>query len=126
MSKMIDPPQIGRVIKEWKVNYPDPIVVEAGELVTPGATDPEWPGWQWCTDRRGKSGWVPVDYFSLIDDKTGKMRFSYSAQELAVEIGDEIKLHQLESGWYLATTQTGNKGWVPARNVEVEQKQTKN
>jgi uncharacterized protein YgiM (DUF1202 family) len=121
MSDVFNPALRGRVIKEWKVTYPDPIDVQAGEDVKLGVTDPEWPGWQWCTGVRGRSGWVPIAFFILVDKETGRMRCNYSAQELAVSIDEKINLHQQESGWYWASNTAGKKGWIPAKNVELQQ-----
>ena len=124
MSDIFNPALTGRVTKEWKVTYPDPIDVQAGETVTVGETDSEWPGWQWCTDTRGKSGWVPIAFIELVDHKIGVMRCNYFARELAVKVEEEVRLHQQESGWYWASTKSGDKGWIPVQNVKlIDQKQ---
>ena len=55
-----DPQQTCRVITDYRAAYPDPITVCAGDELTVGDGDPD-PGWVWCTDGRGKGGWVPDD-----------------------------------------------------------------
>lgn len=120
MTDIFEPPLTARVKTEWKVMYFDPINVKAGDPVTLGKTDPEWPGWQWCTNQQGKSGWVPISYIEMNDGSTGVMRDAFTAKELDIVVGEEVKLHKLESGWYWASNQKGATGWIPVRNVVVE------
>src|SRR5258706_3577950 len=57
----------GRVTSAYSAQYTDPLIVRAGEpliesaRVEPWEDNPEWM-WVWCSDARGKSGWVPRDY----------------------------------------------------------------
>lgn len=118
MAEMIDPPVPARAIAGWTVMYPDPVDVRAGETVTLGDEDQEWPGWIWCTDARGRSGWAPTRYIERGDDGSGVMRRDYVARELALAAGDELLLHETLNGWYWATNAGGESGWVPASHVE--------
>ncbi len=108
----------GKVIQDYQAQYPDPITMRADEPITPGRRDPEWPGWVWCTDIRGKSGWVPESY---IDQQGGAGRAlkDYSAVELTVNAGEELVLGTLESGWYWATNSAHESGWVPERIIAI-------
>lgn len=106
-----------RAIREWQIHYPDPIAFEAGDPVTLGQRDDQWPGWVWCTHSNGKSGWVPEAY---IDTKAGIARRSYTARELPLTIGDTLTLQYEEAGWYWATNQSGQSGWAPASHLEIQ------
>ena len=86
-----------QVIKEWQPNYPDPIVLKAGETVAVEDRPSEWPGWIWCTAASGKSGWTPIAYLDRTGD-TARALHDYSAVELAVQPGDEVTLLESESG----------------------------
>ncbi len=107
----------GKVIQDYQAQYPDPIVMKKGENITLGRRDPEWPGWVWCTDIRGKSGWVPESYIEGHGESDRALQ-DYSAIELTVRAGEELILSQLESGWYWATNQDDQSGWVPERLIE--------
>ena len=39
------------------------LVLEPGDALTVGPVfqdDPDWPDWHWCTDGRGRAGWIPL------------------------------------------------------------------
>jgi hypothetical protein len=94
--------------------YTEPLSVRAGELVTVGEDDPEWPGWRWCTDARGKQGWVPE---ALIGDG-GVIDREYTARELDVAVGDEVEIVREIAGWIWCEKAAGGSGWIPASHVE--------
>lgn len=112
---------LARVTKGWTAIYTNPLTVQAGEQLTVGRRDDEWPGWVWCETQTGVGGWVPE---SLLDE-AGCARTAYIARELTVAVGDEVTLHQLESGWYWATAAPGQSGWLPASHLLLQdQKET--
>ena len=81
--------------------------------------NPGWV-WVWCTDARGKSGWVPKGVIDVhADGTTGIARYDYTATELTVAVGDELVAWREESGWLWCTNQQGKSGWVPADHVTV-------
>src|SRR5262245_52813184 len=114
------PSKYARATKAYQKMYLDPIDVAANEIVTVGETDPDWPGWQWCTDARRKSGWVPIAYLEKLDDGTARMICDYIARELSVKTGEKVLLLRFESGWYWARNPNGNEGWVPRSHLEIE------
>ncbi len=42
--------------RDCRAAYPDSIVMNAGETLQVGESDPEYEGWVWCTGQMGKSG----------------------------------------------------------------------
>ena len=42
-----------RVTLAYEVQYPDPLRVSAGDPVSVGREDPEFPGWKWCKGPEG-------------------------------------------------------------------------
>jgi Variant SH3 domain len=112
-------PHIHGTVKTARMpQYPDPINVDAGEILVLGKTDPEWPGWQWCTDVRGKAGWVPMEYIQKEGNATtGVVRCSYTAKELPIVMGQKILILLSISGWYWASNEAGETGWIPASHV---------
>lgn len=109
--------QICRVIAEYRSPYSDPVVFSAGEELTIGEKESGWSGWVWCTNRDGKSRWVPETYIER-KGNFGVMHCDYEATELSVTVGEELVMGEEESDWIWCTNQKGKSGWVPADNVE--------
>ena len=112
-----------RVLADYQAEYPDPIGVSAGETFQVSEkvylwnSNPDWV-WIWCTDQRGKQGWVPQTVISFNSDgRTGIARATYTARELSVGVGEELVAHQEESGWLWCTNQQGKSGWVPLEHL---------
>lgn len=106
-----------RVIKDYTRQHNDPIRFERGESIIVERSDPEYPGWFWCTDKRGKSGWVHESYFEQEDYRHIAIE-DYNALELTVKAGDELIGEDERGGWLLAVTRGGQRGWVPLSHVE--------
>lgn len=112
-----------RVTKDYHAQFLDPLTMRSGEtLVISEKIDywngnPEWV-WVWCSNERGKSGWVPRGTIEFdADGMTGKARYDYTARELTVAVGDELVIGREESGWFWCTDQRGKSGWVPIDHV---------
>lgn len=106
-----------RVTTDYQVYYPDAIKVSRGEELTISEKESEWAGWVWCTNKEGKSSWVPENYVTRIGDScTAKV--DYDAKELAASVGEELIFTQEESGWVWCINERGERGWVPLDNVE--------
>ncbi len=104
------------IVADYTTKFVDPLKVRAGETVTLGEKDTEWPGWIWGTTSSGKSGWVPESYLE-VDGERGVMKFDYDASELTVKVGDTVTVLKEESGWYWCANMKGETGWVPRENV---------
>ena len=107
------------VVKSYQVQYPDPIILRAGELVTLGTRDQEYPGWIWATSSAdGRCGWVP-QHFLAVDGTRGRALRDYSAQELAVTEGDGVQVIDQVLGWALVESDGGRQGWVPVASLDL-------
>ncbi len=118
-----EPQRRYRVIADYQAEFPDPISVSAGETFQVSEKvefwndNPDWV-WIWCTDQRGKQGWVPKNVISFNSDgRTGTSLSAYSAREHTVAVGEELVAHQEESGWLWCTNGQGASGWVPLEYV---------
>ncbi|MBY8985416.1 MAG: SH3 domain-containing protein [Candidatus Lokiarchaeota archaeon] len=107
------------VIVEYTSPYIDPLKIQKGEKLQIGIKDSEWPGWVWCMNNDGIERWVPSNYLE-IQGNSGMMLLDYEATELAVSVGEELKIEKEESGWVWAVNKEGKKGWVPLENVKVK------
>jgi uncharacterized protein YgiM (DUF1202 family) len=109
-----------RAITDYLSPYTDPLAFSAGEELTVGEKESEWPGWVWCTNRAGKGRWVPEAYVER-RGSTCVMLCDYEATELPVSAGEVLAISgKEESGWIWCTNQAGQSGWVPMDNVSME------
>jgi hypothetical protein len=115
-SKSLEDAMIRRVVADYKVAYPDPLVVRAGEVLNVGKEDPDYPGWVWCEDRKGKGGWVPDDCLELVGE-SAKARYDYAATELAATVGEELVVTKEKGGWAWCTNENCQSGWLPLANL---------
>jgi hypothetical protein len=107
------------VVKPYDRPFENPIAVAAKEPVAPDfdkRTDIE--GWVWCTAKDNRSGWVPISWLAKVD---GAWRVSrqFNAIELTVVQGETLDVTLAESGFFWATKQNGEAGWIPCGNVSV-------
>ena len=101
-----------RILKEYAAQYTDPITVRAGDRVSVGVADPEFPGWRWCTGPDGRQGWVP-ELLLRLEGLGALMLEDYTARELSVPAGAEVAVHRVVAGWAWVTAQDGRSGWIP-------------
>ncbi len=106
------------VIADYASAYPDPLILNRGDRLRVCDKESEWPGWLWCMDTGGKSGWVPAAFVECKDD-CGIMLCDYDATELTVKSGERLDILVEESGWVLAVDKKGQKGWVPGENIKI-------
>src|SRR5437762_1316843 len=89
-----------RVMKEYCVEYRNPIRMAAGTRVRVGREDAEFTGWKWCEASDGRAGWVPMELLSE-DGAEATIIEDYSAQELAVLPGEEVTVDSARHEWLL-------------------------
>ena len=117
------PERICRVARDYQAEFPEPIAVAAGEAFTVSTRTDSWENnpawiWVWCTDGRGRSGWVPQTIIQRDPDgQTGSTQVAYDARELTVTAGQELVVKREESGWFWCCDQQGACGWVPISHM---------
>jgi len=107
------------VISDYKSPYTEPLKIRKGEILQIGNKESEWRGWVWGMNKDGKERWVPRKYID-IQYNSGKMIQDYEATELAVTIGEELKIEEEESGWVWVSNKEGKQGWVPLENIKIK------
>lgn len=117
-----DHQRLGQVTRAYQAQYPDPIAVQAGERLEVSAKIDHWNGnpawvWVWCSDPRGKSGWVPQNLIET-RSQTAVARDDYSAVELTANVGETLSIEGAESGWLWCANQHGQRGWIPADHMQ--------
>jgi hypothetical protein len=56
-----------QVISNYESAYPDPLVFHKEDMLKIETKTSEWPGWVWCTNENGKSGWTPRSYIAIYE-----------------------------------------------------------
>ncbi len=102
-----DTPRL-RVIKPWRATYSPALSVTAGQRVTPGRVDDEYPGWQWVVAANGLGGWVPAQIVA-----GGTITEDFDTTELTVVPGDSLSPLAHRLGWSRCRMASGQEGWVP-------------
>lgn len=106
-----------RIKQDYRPQYPDPLRGTAGDRVSVGREDADFPGWKWCTAKDGRQGWVPVDLLS--NDRTeAKLLEDYSARELAVRAGEVVTVEDDRHAWLLVRNGKGERGWIPGSHAD--------
>ena len=94
------------------------IQVQAGDRVTLGDRDTEWPQFVWTALASGLGGWVPSALFDAERGQASALQ-DYDTRELSVDAGEELLLqHELATWWWGRNT-SGDSGWVPASKLEL-------
>jgi len=105
-----------------KANYNssslNPLKFKKDEALVVTYPSDEWPGWIWCLNNDGKSGWAPESYLEISGDSAVARR-DYDATELTVRMGDRLTVLDEESGWCWCEFGDDEKGWVPIENLEL-------
>lgn len=96
--------------------YSDPIRFKAGDQVTLGRRDEEYPGWIWTTIAGGNSGWAPEDLLSQ-SGSTAIALGEYDSTELATQAGERVRVISERFDWAWVRNSAGREGWVPLRTL---------
>lgn len=106
------------IIAPHTAKYADVIKAKAGDIVSVGNEDDEFPGWVWCTDTHRVSSWVPKEFlrFDRVEGRA-ELLSDYDATELTVNVGETVIVYAEQSGWLWCQTVAGQWGWVPKECV---------
>lgn len=106
------------VVERYERSRENPVRGEAGDELQVGRSD-DWSGheWRWCTDGRGRRGWVADEALDVRGER-GVLRRDFDAVELTVSAGDQVFGSEIVAGWLWATDADGESGWLPLEVVE--------
>ncbi|WP_038243636.1 SH3 domain-containing protein [Xenorhabdus bovienii] len=97
--------------------FPNPIRLQAGDIVSISHSDIEYPYWIWTTNASNISGWVPQQILSFTHANKAICNENYIAHELTVKVGECLYLEKSLNGWFLAHKKSGETGWIPQEYV---------
>ncbi|MCI0495650.1 hypothetical protein L0Z72_11665 [candidate division KSB1 bacterium] len=112
-----------RGTREYLSPYPEPLIFQRGDVVEIGKEfqdDPDWKNWLWCEGANHIKAWVPKQFLKINGTK-GIFNRDYDAKELSIAVGEELLIHEIVNGFGMAEKPDGAKGWVPMRNVELDE-----
>ncbi len=109
-----------RVLADYDVNDPHPLILEAGTPVEIVRDDSGWPGWVWI--RSGEqSGWIPESYLGERSGHECRTIKDFNGKDLSAKRGQILTAKEHASGWILATDGAGQTGWFPLFNLRPAQ-----
>lgn len=111
--------KIIKIIQPYTKQYSNPILLNVGDVVFLGMeeTEEKWKGWIWAElENQTNAGWIPKQIIKFsADGKIGKINKKYSAQELTVQVNDQVELLETLNGWsWVKNTITNEEGWIPS------------
>jgi len=107
------------VIEKHETEYPNPIILKAGEKVIIGeefSSNANWQNWVYCKKiDNSNGGWVPKQ---IINYECGIILQDYSANELNVEKGVIVEGIKELNGWLWSKNKlTDELGWIPMEKI---------
>jgi uncharacterized protein YgiM (DUF1202 family) len=108
-----------RIRLEYRIQYQNPIRVTAGESVEVNRPDEDDPAWVWCRAADGREGWIPLELLAQEEGEQAIVLEDYSAEELAVQPGEEVEIEEVRHGWTLVRNAQGELGWIPESHLQI-------
>lgn len=106
-----------RAREAWRRSYETPLAVAAGQTVSVGRRDSDWPDFLWCRGAGGREGWLPETILA-VEDMTARVIEDYDAIELSVAAGDIVEGQRALADWIWCRDTAGEEGWLPERLLE--------
>jgi len=108
---------MAKIIQDYEISYPNPLTLKCGDLVSIISKElpSRWNGWFWAKTASNE-GWISKHYFENRDLCTIIIK-DYTAKEMSVKNGDNVKLIHEDCGWSWVENKTGEQGWIPSENI---------
>lgn len=88
------------------------LYLTAGQEVTTGPADREWPGWIWVKDSSGRNGYVPAEILEPLGEDRWAILDNFDPTILKVRRGDSILSLKEIHGWHWCRNDNSAEGWV--------------
>ncbi len=93
-----------RLLCQHRAAYANPVRFQAGQQVSVGVRDEEWPAFAWVTDDSGRAGWAPLAWLRPLGDGRAEALRDYDARELDAQAGEDVLLHHEHGGLVVVRT----------------------
>jgi hypothetical protein len=110
-----------RVLADYEVNEPHPLVLHEAVAVEIIRKDAGWPGWVWVRAGDG-DGWVPESYLDGSRCGPALTTRAFNGADLSARQGEILTAIESACGWILARNSSGQSGWFPLFNLRPVQR----
>ena len=111
-----------RVKKNHNSDVLIPFKANKSEIVLGEEIPTQWEGWLYCKNDQGIKGWVPKAFLKKNPNKKNSfvLNRDYNAYEIPASKGEFVEIKEKESGWALVVSETGEIGWIPLENLDLD------
>jgi len=107
-----------KVIKNYTSAFPEPLILKKGENLRVENKKSEWSGWIWSITEKGDKGWVPENHVKIHGNIVEIIK-DYNATEITAVKGQIFQVEKEESEWVWVSSENGEFGWIPQKNIEI-------
>ena len=105
-----------RVLIDYEVNDPHPLVLHTNSAVECIRKDAGWPGWVWV-QAGDQTGWMPEDCLHSAEIGPTCTTKPFDGTELSARRGEILTVVDSAPGWILGRKADGSEGWFPLFNL---------
>lgn len=106
-----------RVLSDYEVHDPHPLILGADIEVKLIRNDVSWPGWVWV-EVAEMSGWIPESHLGAGSGSRRRTLKAFNGQDLSGRRGEILTALEEAPGWIYATNANGDRGWFPLFNLK--------
>lgn len=97
---------------DYEERNTEALYLAPGDVVETGPADRAWPGWIWVIGANGRSGYVPTEMLSPLEDGKSTAAEAFDPTVLAIRRGDRLTSLRQIHGWHWCQNEAGIQGWV--------------
>lgn len=104
-----------RVLADYEVNDPHPLILKSGTPVRILRNDLSWPGWLWV-EAENQAGWIPEAFLKINGPEATTVR-DFNGRDLSASRHEELLAIEEAPGWIFAENARMETGWFPLFNL---------
>lgn len=106
-----------RVLADYEVTDPRPLILDAGTEVAIVRKDPAWPGWVWI-EKGADHGWIPEGFLDNPQEASTRTVKPFIGRDLSAHKGALLTARDSAPGWIYAMDADEQTGWFPLFNLK--------
>lgn len=106
-----------RVLADYEVTDPRPLILGVGAEVALVRKDPAWPGWVWV-ECGADHGWIPENFLADTAGATTTTIKPFNGRDLSAHKGALLSARDSAPGWIYAMDADEQTGWFPLFNLK--------
>ena len=104
-----------RVLADYEVNDPHPLILKGGTAVQILRNDQSWPGWLWV-EAGNQAGWIPESFLEMSGTAATTGR-DFNGRDLSARRQEVLLAIEEAPGWIFAENARKERGWFPLFNL---------